>query len=293
MEFTILITGSDGQLGSELNEMRENLPGAKFIFTDIDTLDITDFNKLNSVINREKPRYILNCAGYTAVDKAETNEDRANQINGTAVSNIVKAISETDCRLIHISTDFVFDGNSKIPYTETDIPSPISKYGLSKLLGEKEALKNANSMVIRTSWLYSTFGSNFVKTVLKLAGKMDEVKIVDDQTGTPTYAYDLAATLIEIIRKAESGEDIFRPGIFHYSNLGEATWYQFATEIINIKKLNTKITPIPTSGYPLPAERPVYSVMSKDKILKSYSLIIPHWKESLALCLNKISVNYG
>ncbi|MCD4769336.1 MAG: dTDP-4-dehydrorhamnose reductase [Bacteroidales bacterium] len=293
MDYTILITGSDGQLGNELNDLQENLPGTRFIFTDIDTLDITDFDKLTSVTYKENPRYIINCAGYTAVDNAETDEDKANLINGTAVSNIVKAISKTNCRLIHISTDFVFDGNSKIPYTEIDIPSPVSKYGQSKLMGEEEALKHTNSIVIRTSWLYSSFGSNFVKTILKLAGKTDTLNIIDDQTGTPTYAKDLAAAIIEIIRKTESGEKKFIPGIYHFSNRGEATWYQFAKEIINIKKLDTKILPIPTSGYPLPAERPVYSVMSKDKILNIYNLTIPHWKESLVLCLDKISENHG
>ncbi len=291
MKCTILITGSDGQLGNELNELHGSLPKARFISTDIDTLDITDIDQLKSIISIENPDYIINCAGYTNVDRAETDKERADLINGVAVSNIVDAIRKTDCKLIHISTDYVFDGKSGVPYTEKDTPSPLSVYGQSKLKGEIEALKYSHSMVLRTSWLYSSYGNNFLKTILKLSEKMDKLKIVDDQTGSPTNAKDLATAIIEIIKKSESDKNSFRPGIFHYSDLGEATWYQFASEIINIRKLKTKIVPIPTSGYPLPAERPIYSVMNKDKILKSYNLTIPHWKESLVSCLNKIGEN--
>jgi dTDP-4-dehydrorhamnose reductase len=281
----ILITGSAGQLGSEIKDLSRNYSGYEFIFTDVDTLDIADENKVREFIDRHRPDWIINCAAYNLVDKAESEPEKALKINRDSVKNIAESIKGSECRLIHISTDYVFDGKANTPYNETISPNPLSFYGKSKLEGEKAALTHHMSMIIRTSWLYSSYGNNFVKTIMKHGAEKDFLKVVFDQTGTPTFAADLANAIMLIVSQVIRNQVAYNPGIYHYSDEGVCSWYDFATEIIKETGLKTKILPILSKEYQAIATRPAFSVLDKTKIKESYLIEIPHWRESLTKCI--------
>jgi dTDP-4-dehydrorhamnose reductase len=282
---TILITGAKGQLGSELKEVSKNYYGYDFIFTDIDSLDITSHEKTSEFINKSKPDWIINCAAYNLVDKAETEPDKALLINGTAVKNITEVIRGSECRFIHVSSDYVYDGSSNVPYNENIPANPLSSYGRSKLAGEKYALLHNGSMIIRTAWLYSSFGNNFVKTIIRNAAEKESLKVVFDQTGTPTYAADLAGAIMNIISGVIRNQIAMNSGIYNYSNEGVCSWYDFASEIIKESGLTCQVLPVLTKDYPQAAKRPAYSVLDKSKIKENYGLSIPHWRDSLIKCL--------
>jgi dTDP-4-dehydrorhamnose reductase len=285
----LLITGADGQLGNELRTVSKNYYGYDFIFTDIDSLDITDNEQTGTFIKKTAPDWILNCAAYNQVDRAESETDQAMLINGSAVSNIVNAIKGTDCRFIHFSSDYVFNGNSNIPYNENSTTDPGSVYGKSKLAGEKAALTHHATMIIRTSWLYSSHGVNFVKTILKKAKTTGSVSVVFDQTGTPTYAADLAETVLLIISGVIRNQVAFSPGIYHYSNEGICSWYDFAEAIVSEAGLDCRVVPILTKQFPSAVQRPAYSVLDKGKIKETYNLEIPHWRSSLKKCIKLLN----
>lgn len=283
----ILITGSEGQLGSEFRELEKSYPSYKFFFTDIKELDITQDDKVAKFIKSNKIEVVVNCAGYTAVDKAETDKSQATLLNATAVKNIALACSKVNALFIHISTDYVFEGKSFKPYTENDTASPKSFYGKTKLDGEIEVVFNAKrALIFRTSWLYSSFGKNFVKTIAEKAKTEKQLKVVFDQVGTPTYAADLAKAILEIIPKVPSK---IRTEIYNYSNEGIASWYDFAQAIVQIRKLPCHIEPILTKDFPTDAQRPFYSVLNKSRIKKDFGITIPYWRTSLETCLKKIS----
>lgn len=286
----ILVTGANGQLGSELRDLSGS-SGHQFYFTDIGELDLTDFEAIEEYFEGKNITHCVNCAAYTAVDKAETDIDKAIAINVEAVRNLAEVCALNKTLLIHISTDFVFNGNNCRPYIETDRPKPVNVYGQSKYEGEKQAIKeNHATIIIRTSWLYSSYGSNFVKTMLKLGREKGTLKVVFDQTGTPTYAADLATAILQIIDKSTTwGKDRHRLfGIYHFSNEGIASWYDFAVEIFHLSGAQTKILPIHTDDYPTPAKRPHYSVLDKSKIKSTFGLHIPYWKDSLKICMEKL-----
>jgi dTDP-4-dehydrorhamnose reductase len=281
----ILITGANGQLGSELKNASKSYYGYDFIFTDISDLDISSPDKTADFIIKRKPDWIINCVAYNFVDKAEDEYDKALLINGTAVKNIAEVIKGSECKFIHISSDYVFDGQANIPYNENSVPNPRSAYGRSKLDGEKGALLHHGSMIIRTSWLYSSYGSNFVKTILVKAKEHDSLKVVFDQIGSPTWAADLAEAILSIIAGVIRNRIAFNAGVYHYSNEGVCSWYDLAMETVKEAGLQCKIIPILSKDYHAAAKRPFYSVLDKSKIKENYSLEIPHWRNSLKKCI--------
>lgn len=285
----ILVTGSKGQLGNELQKIAPEFQGFDFLFTDIEELDILDPIALEKFVSSFKPDFIINCAAYTAVDKAESEKEKAEMLNAFAVRNL-RNISEKDSIfLIHISTDYVYDGKNHRPYVEDDAVSPLSAYGRSKLNGERELSSYPNVIIIRTSWLYSSFGSNFVKTILRLGKEKPEIKVVFDQVGTPTYASDLAKAIMSILGNSINNKTNLQSGIYHYSNEGVCSWYDFTLEIIQLSGLKCKIKPIVSGEYPTIAVRPFYSVLDKSKIKSTFGIEIPHWKESLQKCLKQLN----
>jgi dTDP-4-dehydrorhamnose reductase len=285
----ILVTGASGQLGSEIRERSARYSGYNFVFTDAGELDITDAGATAAYISDLSPSWIINCAAYTAVDRAEDEEELATLINGKGVENIVSAMEGSDCRLIHISTDYIFDGSSPVPYTEDEAPSPASAYGRSKLAGEKAAMRWPRTLTIRTSWLYSSYGNNFVKTILRKAGSAESINVVFDQAGSPTYAADLAAAIMEVISGVIQNRHQFVPGIFNYSNEGICSWFDLATEIAAAAGSACNVIPVRSSAYPSKVKRPSYSVLDKSKIREHYNLSIPHWRTSLNNCISKIN----
>jgi len=281
----ILITGANGQLGSELKAISTIYNQFEFVFTDVDELDITKFNDLNNFFNNSAIDFVINCAAYTQVDKAETDKEFAKMLNAVAPGYLAEFSKMYKFKLIHISTDFVFDGTKNTPYSEQDETNPIGYYGETKLAGEKAVQQKAtDSIIIRTSWLYSSFGNNFVKTMLKYGHERGLMNVVYDQVGTPTYAKDLAESILHIISKPEFNSI---SGLFHYSNEGVISWYDFAKAIYEIKGVDCKVNPIRTSEYPTPAKRPAFSVLDKAKIKTSFGLEIPYWRDSLEECLGK------
>jgi len=287
----ILVTGANGQLGSEIRNLAPGYSSFEFRFIDIEDLDITQDREVFCFFAHYPADYVINAAAYTAVDKAEQEPEVAQLVNAVAPEIIVRAAQEMnpEAKIFHISTDYVFDGQHYKPYLETDTTNPQGVYGKTKRNGELAIQNNEAVIIIRTSWLYSSFGHNFVKTVLRLEKEKEFLTIVSDQIGSPTYAGDLAKTLLDIIQKTEqTGE--FYPGIYHYSNEGVASWYDFAKEILDIKNSIKKIIPISTEEYPTPARRPYYSVLSKKKIKTVWNIEIPHWKDSLKNCLKKIEI---
>lgn len=283
---TILITGKNGQLGSELQVLADQYPNYSFIFKDRLELDITDNMVLHSFFNKNSIQLIINCAAYTAVDKAESEVDLAKAVNYTGVLNLVKICKEAQIKLIHISTDYVFDGQSCKPYAESDVTKPKGVYGATKLDGEQAILDTnlKNVIIIRTSWVYSSFGNNFLKTMLRLGKEKSELQIVADQIGTPTYARDLAIVIIELIPKLTTN----KVEIYNYSNEGICSWYDFAKAIFDINNIKVKVWPVDTAHYPTIASRPHYSVLSKTKIKEDFNIEIPYWRDSLEACLQEL-----
>lgn len=282
----ILITGAKGQLGNEIKELSLLYKNFRFYFTDIEELDISNPKAIDNFVSKNNIDIIINSAAYTAVDKAEEDEKMASLINSTAVLYLTNTAKKYNIPLIHISTDYVFDGNSYLPYIETDETKPLSVYGKTKLYGEKHALLYNKSLIIRTSWLYSSFGNNFVKTIIKIS-ENPEIKVVFDQIGSPTYAKDLASAILKITEKITNNE-IVEYGIYHYSNEGVCSWFDFAQMIIKYLNKSTKIIPVRSELFPRPAHRPNYSVLDKTKIKKNFKIEIPFWLDSLYECLDKI-----
>jgi dTDP-4-dehydrorhamnose reductase len=285
----VLITGSNGQLGSEIRDFSAKYKNLDLVFKDLPELDICNFNQLQSFIIDNNINAVINCAAYTAVDKAEQNTEIAEDVNLRGVLNLVNALKIVNGKLIHISTDYVFNGNHFIPYIESDSVSPIGVYGETKREGELAVINCAlDAIVIRTSWLYSSYGNNFVKTMLRLGQQKEELSVVFDQLGTPTYARDLAKTCLEILCWGSS-ENISKNGkLYHYSNEGVASWYDFAITILELAALNCKVKPILTKDYQTLAKRPHYSVLDKTKIKENFNIEIPYWRESLKICINKL-----
>lgn len=282
----ILVTGSNGQLGSEIRDIVSYYPGYQFYFTDIEELDLTEFAAVRKFFTKNKINCCINCAAYTAVDKAEDEEKLALKINQSAVENLAKTCSENNATLIHLSTDYIFNGKNHKPYLESDIPSPNSVYGESKLKGEQAVRRFASDwIIIRTSWLYSAYGHNFVKTIKRLGDERDELNVVDDQVGTPTYAGDLAETILTIFGKLS--DEIYNQ-VYHFSNEGVVSWYDFAKAIIEECGYDCKVMPIESKDFPAKANRPFYSVLSKTKIKKDFNIEIPYWKDSLKVVLDKL-----
>ncbi len=278
----IAVTGSSGQLGKELAAIAHQYPQWKFTFLKREEFPLLDAKKMEKWIVENPVDIFINCAAYTAVDKAESDQENAFQVNAKAPGMIAELLAVTNAKLIQISTDYVFDGQSAIPLTEQALTDPINFYGSSKLEGERLALKNnAQTQVIRTSWLYSAYGNNFVKTMMRLMRERESISVVQDQQGTPTYCGDLAVAIMEII---ESGN--FKPGIYHYSNEGVTNWYEFALEIKRLTGSTCNVSPILSSGFPTPAKRPAYSLLDKTKIKHDYQIGIPEWKTSLSVCID-------
>ena len=281
---TILVTGAGGQLGSSIRRLAEEKKVGRFLFTDVDSLDIADAGAVLAYVKEKGVGYILNCAAYTAVDKAEDDEALSRKINTDAVRSLGLAAAAVGARVIHVSTDYVFDGTNCRPYVETDPTHPVSVYGLTKLAGEQVLQEVCpESVIIRTAWLYSEYGSNFVKTMLRLGSEREEIKVVFDQVGTPTYAGDLAGVMVGMVEAGREGR--FVPGIYHFSDEGVCSWYDFTVKIMQLAGLPSRIRPIESSEYPARAARPHYSVLNKGKIKRTYGADIPHWEESLRVCL--------
>ena len=284
-KFNILVTGSNGQVGSEIRKLSKDY-NYNFFFTTSTNLDITEDNKVKEYIESNKINTIINSAAYTAVDNAEEDSANANNINHLAIQNIAQISKDNNIKLIHISTDYVFDGKNFKPYCEDDKTNPNSVYGQTKLDGEKAILEYnlKNSIIIRTSWVYSSFGNNFVKTMLKLGKEKDSLGVIFDQVGTPTYAKDLAQTILAILPNIKN-ENV---EIYHYSNEGVASWYDFSKAIMQEADINCTINPIESKAYPAPVKRPHYSVLNKSKIREKYNLEIPYWRDSLRACLKNL-----
>jgi len=291
----ILVTGKNGQLGQSIKRLLDekcfaNLSSFSFIFTSREELNLESLESIQSYFVRNDIDIIINCAAYTKVDQAEEDQNQANLINHNAVRELAKISKKNKIKLIHISTDFVFNGYKREPYNEDDETLPINIYGETKLAGELAIISTMpfNSIIIRTGWVYSEFGNNFVKTILNLATKSNTLDIVSDQIGTPTYAYNLANLILQIVGSESFLENEKPTSIFHYSNEGKSSWYEFAKEVISISGINCHLNPINTEDYPLPAKRPKYSILSKKKISQEYALSIPHWKNALKDCLKNL-----
>jgi dTDP-4-dehydrorhamnose reductase len=284
----ILVTGAKGQLGSEIEILVPKFEGFNFFLTDIDNLDITDYQSLNSYIENNDIQFIINCAAYTNVDKAESDIEKAYSINAEAVKNISDISLKNEIPVIHISTDYVFDGSSKIPYKEDDITQSLTVYGQSKLKGEIYAAHSFKYMIIRTSWLYSIFGHNFVKTILRLCNEKDEIKVVDDQMGSPTNAEDLAQLILHLTQLYFHTPEKFFSGIFHFSNEGYCSWYEFAKEIIQVSNLKCKVIPVTSNEFLTVAKRPAYSLLDKSKIKSFHKIEIEDWKAALKKCIKQL-----
>lgn len=280
----ILVTGCNGQLGNEIQLLEKENPQHCFFNTDVEELDITDQLAVEQFVAQNKIEGIINCAAYTAVDKAESNKELCTSLNTVAPAYLAAAIDKRNGWIIHISTDYVFDGTKHTPYVEEDTPCPNSVYGSTKLAGELGVRKFCKkAMIIRTAWLYSTFGNNFVKTMIRLGKEKEQLGVIFDQIGTPTYARDLAVVIMAAINKG------IQPDVYHFSNEGVISWYDFTKAIHRIAGINTcHVKPLHTTEYPTPASRPAYSVLDKTKLKKAYGIEIPYWEESLVECIKKL-----
>ena len=286
---TILVTGANGQLAREINAIADHYTDYHFLFASRDDLPIENKEKVELFFEKHRIDYCINCAAYTAVDKAEleSEKEKVFLINAYAVEGLAEICKFHKAKLIHISTDYVYDGSNKLPLKETDAVGPVNVYGSSKLQGEELATQqNPATLIIRTSWVYSSFGNNFVKTMLRLFRERDEITVVADQYGCPTYAADLAKVIMSLIEKMKGGNDL--SGIVNYCNEGITTWYEFAEEIKSLSNSNCKISPIPTSSYKTAAKRPLYSVLDTTKIKRTLGLQIPFWKDSLKKCMGHL-----
>ena len=282
----ILITGSKGQLGTELQKLGFSALDEVW-FTDVDELDVSNYEAIEQFVAKNEIDTIINCAAYTAVDTAEDEPELAEKINSIAVSNLAKVAYKQDCLLLHVSTDYVFDGTAREPYTEKMKTSPASVYGRTKLAGEK-AIINSHCMyiILRTAWLYSAYGNNFVKTIRRVATERGVLNVVSDQIGVPTYAEDLAKAIIRIIADDSVVE---KGGIYHFSDEGICSWYDFACEIVRLSNITCEVTPITTEQYPTKAKRPAYSVLDKTKIKQVFAIQVPEWQDSLKRCINVLN----
>lgn len=280
---TIWVTGANGQLGSELRALADHYPNHQFKFTDHAQVDITDHTAVSTYLETENITVLVNCAAYTAVDKAETEAARANEINHLAVAHMAKEAKRLGVKMIHVSTDYVFDGTSAQPYTEDHLPNPQSVYGRTKLAGEQAimAINPQNSIILRTSWVFSSYGTNFVKTMLRLANERDEINVVNDQIGSPTYAADLALVILGLISKMDHAH----VEVLHYANTGSCSWYEFAIAIFKEVKVTVTVNPVPSSAYKTMANRPLCSLLNTRKIQKMNSVSIRSWQEALKDCL--------
>ena len=288
-EPVILVTGANGQLGAAIRSLSSLYQPFQFVFLTKEDLPIHRYDLVQQYFEKISPAFCINCAAYTAVDKAETERDLAMQVNGEAVGILASVCKEFNTKLIHISTDYVFDGTATVPYKEDSRTNPVNYYGATKLRGESLCIEHdSESIIIRTSWVYAEHGSNFVKTMIRLMKERSSLNVVNDQLGSPTYAIDLAKLLLDIIAGSKSGKTAWVPGIYHYSNEGIISWYDFATAIKELTQSNCSVQPVPTSMYPTPAKRPAWSVMDKEKIKSVYHVAIPSWKQSLAVCISHL-----
>ncbi|WP_297090698.1 dTDP-4-dehydrorhamnose reductase [uncultured Draconibacterium sp.] len=280
----VLVTGAYGQLGNEIKLLAPKYPGVKLIFTDVDTLDITDEEAVEKSFRTNKFDCVINCAAYTAVDKAETAVETARKVNALAPQILAKISKAHNARMIQVSTDYVFAGDAHLPYSENDEVGPNGSYGKTKLEGEQLCMvENPESVIIRTAWLYSSFGNNFVKTMLRLGKEREELGVVYDQVGSPTFAADLAAAILAIVSNEK-----FVAGVYHYSNEGVASWYDFAKAIFELSEVACSVNPVLSENFPTPAKRPAYSVLNKSKIRDTYNLKIPYWRDSLKICIKQL-----
>lgn len=283
----ILITGTNGQLGSEIRELSLQVSGHTFLFENSKTLDITNEELVNKYVKENKVEAIINCAAYTAVDTAENDYDNAEKVNAQGVRNLVNALENVKGKLIHISTDYVFNGENFTPYEESQKVAPIGVYGVTKRKGEEYILNsNIEAIIIRTSWVYSSYGNNFVKTMMRLGKEREELNVIFDQIGSPTYAKDLGKVCLDILINQNKIDQ--KSKIYHYSNEGVASWYDFAKAIMKIAEIDCGVYPIETKDYPTPAKRPSYSVLNKVNIKKDFNIEIPYWRDSLKECIKKI-----
>jgi dTDP-4-dehydrorhamnose reductase len=281
MAIKIIVTGANGQLGSEFRSLSKTASGIEFIFLTRNEFSLQHSERIAQILDDQQPQYLINCAAYTAVDKAETESDVSFTANAIAPGIIAAECRARGVRFIHISTDYVFNGQSSRPYRESDPTDPVNFYGSGKREGEQRVqTADPEAIIIRTAWVYSIYGNNFVKTMLRLMKERESINVVNDQVGTPTYAADLAAAIIDIIVK-----DKWQGGIYHYSNEGAISWYDFAVAIRDLSGLSCKVNPIPTTAYPTPAKRPHYSVLDKTKIRKTFQLPMIDWKTSLTKCI--------
>jgi dTDP-4-dehydrorhamnose reductase len=283
----VLVTGSNGQVGKELQQLAENYPQFRFVFASREDLPLHHFGLAENFFIGIHPQYCINCAAYTAVDKAESEPELAELVNGEAVGHLAALCKKYQTKLMHISTDYVFDGKQERPYVETDPTDPVSIYGRTKLLGEQLCIKeDPDAIIIRTAWVYSEFGNNFVKTMMRLMRDRLELNVVNDQIGAPTYAADLAKAILDIVASKK-----WIAGIYHYSNEGKISWYDFAEKIREMIKSGCKINPIPTSQYPTPAKRPSFSLLNTSKIRETYGVDVPNWEQSLIKCIERLKIN--
>ncbi|WP_298948322.1 dTDP-4-dehydrorhamnose reductase [uncultured Polaribacter sp.] len=285
----VLVTGANGQLGSEIKDCQHNFKELNVVYADIPDLDICNEDAVNTFITINGIEAIINCAAYTAVDKAEGDAQNARKVNAKGVLNLVKAMENVKGKIIHISTDYVFDGTKPLPYNEEDTVSPIGFYGKTKREGELAVINSSlEGIVIRTSWLYSAYGNNFVKTMIRLGSEKEKLNVIFDQIGSPTYAGDLANTCLVILSNEQNRID--KAGkVYHFSNEGVASWYDFATAVMKINKLDCEVLPLETKDYPTLAKRPHYSVLNKTKIKKNFKITIPYWRDSLEKCIQKLN----
>lgn len=286
---TVFVTGAGGQLGSEIHEICHHFPSYRFLFFSHKDLDIADENEVEEKLAPADKDIIINAAAYTAVDRAEDEQDEADKANHIGPKNLANLAKKARCLLIHISTDYVFDGELSRPYKEGDPTGPRNIYGVTKLKGEEAVLQsNARALIIRTSWVYSSFGKNFVKTMLDLGRKRDNLSVIFEQSGSPTYAGDLAEAILNITQRIPG--DLELPQIYHYSNEGLISWYDFAKSIFELADIDCYVSPIEIKDYPLRATRPVNSVLNKGKIKRDFQIRIPYWRDSLRRCLEKIEM---
>jgi dTDP-4-dehydrorhamnose reductase len=282
----ILVTGANGQVGSEINALHAFYPKHRFVFTCKEELDIADASALTLTCKAHAITHLINCAAYTAVDKAETDAQRAQHVNHLGARNLALTCKALDIALVHLSTDYVFDGKHYKPYTETDTPNPQTVYGQTKLAGEQAILEISpkNTLIIRTAWVYSSFGNNFVKTMLRLGKERESLGVVYDQVGSPTYAKDLANMILDLLPRIQTSS----PTMYHYTNEGVVSWFDFAKEIMRMAKLPCRVNPIETKEYPTPAKRPHYSVLNTQALKRDFGIEVPYWKDSLNACLNAL-----
>lgn len=287
---TILVTGCTGQLGQSIQSLETDYPGYEFLFADRQQLDLSNETSIANFFQDKTFKIIINCAAYTSVDKAESESELANQVNHLAVKQLARIAKESHTKLIHISTDYVFSGKNYLPYVETDEVAPQGVYGKTKLQGDEALQKilKTNAIIIRTSWVYSEYGNNFLKTMLKLGQERDSLQVIFDQIGTPTYAKDLAKAIMSIVQNEQFILMNFKTNILHFSNEGLCSWYDFAKAIFEFQNIECQVSPIETKDYPTPAERPHYSVLNKTKIKQMFDLTISYWKDSVEECLTML-----